>query len=384
MSAKSKAGNLPQLEIGERTFTILFPELLRPLDKAEREKLKRSIKKHGVVVPVVVDEGDGIIDGGNRVTLAAELRLADIPTDIRGGLTLEQKASLATSLNEHRRHLDGGELRSLAASKERLEAEACAMVRQGGSLREVAEQTGLSKSQVHRLVTDPDVATVPVGTVATPQTTGANGKTYLPPEALEERRGQVAELREQGMSQREIAKEVGIDVSQVNRDLKAVEARAKPAPVRIAEERPDDDATGDDREGHASASRFSCDGRLLGSTRVSPKQRLFAEAEEATEERLSLQARAAGGDLGADRASPPVPDVEQEEAAYDEVWTLTHEVQEELWHAACNHPVDNFGGDSDWTPRQVLEEMTTNRDRYRSFVERLDAAMDLHRKTWGL
>ena len=49
-------------------FTILFPDLLRPLTERELIDLRKSIRRRGVAVPIIVDEEDGgVIDGGNRL-----------------------------------------------------------------------------------------------------------------------------------------------------------------------------------------------------------------------------------------------------------------------------------------------------------------------------
>src|ERR1700730_4259722 len=95
----------PIITIGDRTFTILFSDLLRPLQDSERQALENSIRKQGVIVPVVVDEHDGIIDGGNRAQIAGEGGLANVPVDVRRDLTHEQKLELALALNDARRQL---------------------------------------------------------------------------------------------------------------------------------------------------------------------------------------------------------------------------------------------------------------------------------------
>jgi hypothetical protein len=46
---------LPTYTIGGRTYTILFPDLLRPLNAAERQSLEDSIKERGVLAPTGVE-----------------------------------------------------------------------------------------------------------------------------------------------------------------------------------------------------------------------------------------------------------------------------------------------------------------------------------------
>jgi hypothetical protein len=73
MNSNDSKKPLSTVRIGKDTFTILFPDLLRPLTEQERRELKDSIRKHGVRVPLIVDEHKGIIDGANRATIVAEL-----------------------------------------------------------------------------------------------------------------------------------------------------------------------------------------------------------------------------------------------------------------------------------------------------------------------
>src|SRR4051794_36256171 len=97
---------LTEIVADDKTWTILFPDLLRPLHPDERQALMDSIREHGITAPVVVDENDGIIDGANRVSIAAELGLTYIPfTRIPRDLTDDQKLERALSLNVARRQL---------------------------------------------------------------------------------------------------------------------------------------------------------------------------------------------------------------------------------------------------------------------------------------
>jgi hypothetical protein len=187
---------LPTVQIGKQTYTILFPDLLRPLTDVERQGLKNSIRADGVEVPIVVDEKDGIIDGGNRAQLAAEVGLPNVPTVVYKGLFLEDKRNLAIRLNVFRRHISASERNRL--TKERKERVKQAR-RQGKSLRSIAEQEGVSKSQVANDLADSDEvstgghldeSTVPDGTIApeavvpiitdapAPKVTGRDGKSY--------------------------------------------------------------------------------------------------------------------------------------------------------------------------------------------------------------
>jgi hypothetical protein len=144
----------PTITYRGTTYTVLFPDLLRPLTEAEREELRDDIKRNGVLVPVVVDEHDGIIDGINRLTIAADQdALAGgwgkvrVRFEVRRNLTLKAKRDLALSLNVHRRHLSADELHELRQGRIQRVAEGH---HQGKSTRQLAEEEGVSQTQVQQ------------------------------------------------------------------------------------------------------------------------------------------------------------------------------------------------------------------------------------------
>lgn len=162
------------IRIGKDTFTILFPDLLRPLSDAERRGLKESIeRREEVAVQVVVDEDFGVIDGGNRLTIAAEVGLDHVNYEMRTSLTLAEKRALALELNEHRRHLSADEQQALRQERIRKVAEDR---QQGMSKRQIAAKHGVSLGQVQRDVKDAGKSGVSPDTPAT--VTGRDGKTY--------------------------------------------------------------------------------------------------------------------------------------------------------------------------------------------------------------
>lgn len=93
------------ITIGSRTFKTPYRDELPALSDDEYNALERDIAVRGVIVPVVVDDADNIIDGHHRVMIAAELGLSDLPVEVRGGLSDEEKEDLAYSLNATRRQL---------------------------------------------------------------------------------------------------------------------------------------------------------------------------------------------------------------------------------------------------------------------------------------
>jgi N6-adenosine-specific RNA methylase IME4/ParB-like chromosome segregation protein Spo0J len=153
------------VSVGGRTFILVFKDLFRPLTAAERAGLRQDIEARGVVVPVVVDEGLGVIDGANRLEIAAELGFTDVPCDIRPGLTPEEKQSLALSLNENRRQLTADDRKEVAVR----------LRQQGMSYRAIGEKLGVDPMTAVRDIAESTVAN---STVALPErVTGKDGRS---------------------------------------------------------------------------------------------------------------------------------------------------------------------------------------------------------------
>ena len=129
---------------GDRAFKVLFPDLLRPLTPDERAGLKASIEEFGVRTPVVVDEDFGVIDGLNRLQIATELGLY-VEAQVWQGLSPETKERLARELNHERRQFTAEEQHRY---REERVARVAQARRQGKSLRTIAEEEGVSKTQV--------------------------------------------------------------------------------------------------------------------------------------------------------------------------------------------------------------------------------------------
>lgn len=87
-------------------------QVMPPLSHIEMAELRASIEKHGVQVPVIVDEHGAILDGHHRERIAREFGI-ECPRVVREGLTDEQKRTLARTLNTARRHLTREQLRAL-------------------------------------------------------------------------------------------------------------------------------------------------------------------------------------------------------------------------------------------------------------------------------
>jgi hypothetical protein len=135
------------VRIGKREYRLAYSHLFRPLSADERQRLKESIQSYGIQMAVMVDEADHVIDGGHRLEIAAELGLESVPVTIIKDLNAEQKKALALSLNRDRRHLTLKEQK--AARLERVQRVAKKR-QQGKSLRAIAQEEGVSESQVRQ------------------------------------------------------------------------------------------------------------------------------------------------------------------------------------------------------------------------------------------
>lgn len=92
---------------------MLFQFLPR-LSDDEYTALEKSIREHGVQVPITVDENRSIIDGHHRKEIAERLGI-ECPRRFAMDLSDEQKRTLALSLNLDRRHLNREQKRELVA-----------------------------------------------------------------------------------------------------------------------------------------------------------------------------------------------------------------------------------------------------------------------------
>lgn len=145
---------------------------LRPLQHAEREELRQSIEAHGVQVPIIVDQNGTIIDGHHRWAIAAEMGL-HCPVLVHDVDDDEEAAEIARTVNVARRHIDPATWATLVADHRQRVASLRA---EGRSLQQIADEVGVSRTQVRKDITTTEVCT---GAHLAPTTvTGADGKTY--------------------------------------------------------------------------------------------------------------------------------------------------------------------------------------------------------------
>jgi ParB-like chromosome segregation protein Spo0J len=148
---RSLAAPLPCSEnivtIGATSYTLLYPDLLPALSVEARSDLRASIREHGVCTPIVVDENNGVLDGANRLRIAADLGLPAVPVQVLRGSPAWKRLELAYTLNTHRRHLTE---KALGSIKQARVAEVQRLREAGHSLRDISDKVGVSLPQVQR------------------------------------------------------------------------------------------------------------------------------------------------------------------------------------------------------------------------------------------
>ena len=92
-------------------------QVLPELPTWEYQALKESIRRHGVLLPVIKDEKGRTIDGHHREQACEELGIADYPIITLHGLTEEQKRNHALLLNLLRRKVTRKQLREIIAAE---------------------------------------------------------------------------------------------------------------------------------------------------------------------------------------------------------------------------------------------------------------------------
>ncbi len=100
------------LKLAEQPYQLL-PEL----PSWEYHALKESIRRHGVLLPVIKDDKGKTIDGHHRERACRELGIADYPILTLHGLTEDQKRDHALLLNLVRRKVTRRQLREIIAAE---------------------------------------------------------------------------------------------------------------------------------------------------------------------------------------------------------------------------------------------------------------------------
>ena len=110
-----------------------------PLSIEQVTALREDIEARGIIVPIIVDQHGRVLDGHNRLALAAKLGI-DCPREVRHVADDEEAADLAVTLNCARRHLTRDQVRQVIVSE--------ADRRPADSDRTIARRVGCSPSTV--------------------------------------------------------------------------------------------------------------------------------------------------------------------------------------------------------------------------------------------
>lgn len=87
-----------------RSSSMPYADVLPPLRPEERDALRADIARHGVQVPIVVDEDGVVIDGHHRLEIARELGI-ECPKVTQRFADERDRCEAALRLNLLRRHL---------------------------------------------------------------------------------------------------------------------------------------------------------------------------------------------------------------------------------------------------------------------------------------
>lgn len=195
--------------------TQTFP----PLDSATEAALRESIRRFGVIVPVVLDQHGRIIDGHHRTRLAGEEGI-ELPTRVREVADDDELRDLAATLNLDRRHLPTKRRREIVA----------ALRSEGHSLRAIAGAVGVDDKTVRNDIAGADMS-------APAEVTGQDGKSYPATRAPRDRiddgtKAEVARQLRAGSGQREIAQALGIGTATVHRIARDLKTGSGPGAFR--------------------------------------------------------------------------------------------------------------------------------------------------------
>lgn len=163
----------------DHNLKVYYYSIVRPLNKDEFESLKKSIKIHGVRVPIEYDENGAVLDGYHRLRACQELGIKKWPSLIRTGLSEEQKVKLARTLNYNRRHL----------TKEEKQQEALSLRKEGWTQAEISNALGVSQSIISIWLSD----------LGDPHD-----------DTIEKKKQQVTDLLKKGLTQTEVSEKTGI------------------------------------------------------------------------------------------------------------------------------------------------------------------------------
>lgn len=212
---------------GFKIRTDLY-QVMPPLNTTDLAKLRDSIAREGVQIPVIIREEDGgIIDGHHRWEIAAELSMTgDVVLDFRSYATDELARSAAYDINDARRHMTIAERNEIARR----------LIDSGATQKETAGVLGVSQQAIAAGIAEktslpePGKEVLPIEDVLAkrPAVRGIRRtKNAAESAALTVR---IVELHKSGMSAKAVADLLGIHPTAVDKRLRKHRA---PKPVEL-------------------------------------------------------------------------------------------------------------------------------------------------------
>lgn len=208
---------------GQTYHLKVYGRAVRPLTDREFADLRASVEGKGVEVSVLVDRANNVVDGKHRLMIAAELGFEDIPITVLETDDQEYLEDLAEELNSCRRQFTR---KQVAELKRHRQARAEAKRAAGMSLRQIAEEEGVTRTTIQKDLEDS-------GECDALKVRGKDGALRPAHKSSREeaaaRRQRIAELladdEYEELSVREIAEQLGVSPRTVQRDIKAIGAR---------------------------------------------------------------------------------------------------------------------------------------------------------------
>lgn len=98
-------------------------QLAGPLSREDEARLRASIREHGVIVPITLDQEGQVLDGHHRQRIAREVGVELPEPTIVECAAEEERIALAASLNADRRHLTDAQRVALGQRVEEMYAD---------------------------------------------------------------------------------------------------------------------------------------------------------------------------------------------------------------------------------------------------------------------
>jgi DNA-binding NarL/FixJ family response regulator len=207
-----------------------YAHLIRPLSVVEANRLRESIvRNNGILSPIAFDQHGNVLDGINRLEMMADIGIPLKESDkkVFSIASEEEAREILYDLNTVRRHLSAAELEEIRQQKERDRQERRAQVEQLRVEGKTLREIA-GDLGVGKSTVDRDAKST--GRSVPQENVGTDRPVEQTESALGDRRVKVSELRKTGKSQRQIADELDVAKSTVASDLEQI---AAPEPVEI-------------------------------------------------------------------------------------------------------------------------------------------------------